>query len=155
MLFSVLQVVALVVAGPMVGNELCVGLFLHPTLRHLPDDLHAPTRRAFAALFGRIMPFWYIATLLLSVAVTWMGPSFSSVSGKLFLGSSLLWLLAIVFTVIFPAPLNSRIAAWQLESLPQTWRSDAQRWDGWHAIRMVMLVSALVCLTAGTVVSHG
>lgn len=138
----------------MVGNELNVALFLHPTLAKLSDDLHAPARRAFAALLGRVMPFWYAAVLLLTVAVTWMGPPFDSTSGRLFLASSVLWLVAIVYTVIFPAPLNSKIAAWQLQALPPTWQSEGQRWDRLHAFRMVILFVALICLIAGSVFSY-
>jgi hypothetical protein len=120
MLYHVLLAVTILLAGLMVGNELAVGLFLHPTLAHLADGLHAPTRRAFAALFGRVMPFWYAAVALLTIAVTWLDPPLRSMDGKLLLASSVLWVIAIVYSVIFPAPLNSRIAAWQLQSLPAT-----------------------------------
>jgi hypothetical protein len=146
MLYHVLLAVTILLAGLMVGNELAVGLFLHPTLAHLADGLHAPTRRAFAALFGRVMPFWYAAVALLTIAVTWLDPPLRSMDGKLLLASSVLWVIAIVYSVIFPAPLNSRIAAWQLQSLPATWQSDRRRWDHLHAFRMVLLLLAYLCL---------
>ncbi len=153
MVWDVLQTIALLAAGLMVGNELTVSLFLHPTLHRLPDEVHAPARRAFAKLFGRVMPFWYTAVLLLSIAVTWIGPSFRSTAGRLLLTASLLWVVAIVYTLIFPAPLNARIAAWNLQTLPASWRTDCQRWDRLHAIRMVILMAALVCLTVGLLIS--
>ncbi|MGA2904097.1 MAG: DUF1772 domain-containing protein [Candidatus Korobacteraceae bacterium] len=153
MLYAVLQVVTIVAAGLMVGNELAVAAFLHPTLRRLPDDVHAPARIAFAGLFGWVMPFWYALVLLLTAATFYAGPALSSITGKLLLTSSVLWLLAIVFSLIFPAPLNSRIAAWQVKALPATWRSDALRWDRLHALRMGILFAALVCLVASAVAS--
>jgi uncharacterized membrane protein len=152
-MYCTLEVVTILLAGLMTGNELAVAVFLHPTLAKFPHDLHVRARRAFAALFGRVMPFWYAAVFLLTAAVTWIGPPFTSTSGKLLLASSVLWLLAIVYSLIFPAPLNSRIAAWQLQSLPPTWRSEAQRWDRLHALRMAVLLAALVCLIAGSVLS--
>lgn len=154
MLYRLLQIVTILVSGLMVGNELAVALFFHPTLAKFSDDLHAPARRAFAALLGRVMPFWYAAVFLLTALLAWTGPPFSSNSDRLFLTSSVLWLLAIVYTLIFPAPLNSKIAAWQLQSLPATWKSDGHRWDRLHALRMVILFAALICLIAGSVLSY-
>ena len=155
MVSGVLQTIALLAAGLMVGNELSVSWFLHPMLHRLPDDAHVPARRAFAKLFGQVMPFWYAAVLLLSIAVTWIGPSFHSTAGRFLLTASLLWLVAIVYSVILPAPLNARIAAWNLQDLPASWRTDCQRWDRLHAIRMGILMAALVCQVVGVLISGG
>ncbi len=152
MVYAALLILTIVLAGLMVGNELTVAVFLHPTLRRMPDNLYAPARRSFAALFGRAMPFWYVAVFLLTAAVTWIGPPLSTVDGKLLLASLILWLLAIVYTLIFPAPLNSKIAHWQLQSLPADWKAQGVRWDHYHALRMVMLVAALTCSVVAAVV---
>ena len=140
--YKILQVLTIAVAGFMVGNELTVAAFLHPSLRRLPDDMHARVRRDFAVLFGRVMPFWYVAVALLSIVLAWMGPSFGSASGRLLLAATILWLVTIVYTLILPAPLNSRIAAWPLESLPVDWQAQGKRWIRSHSIRMFMLVAA-------------
>ena len=149
--YKILQVLTITLAGFMVGNELSVAAFLHPSLRRLPDDMHARVRRDFAVLFGRFMPFWYTGVALLSIAAAWMGPPFRSTAGRLLLAAAILWLVTIVYTVILPKPLNSRIAAWLLESLPVDWQAQSKRWDRFHAIRMVMLVAAFVCLVMGVV----
>ena len=145
----VLDVLTILAAGLMTGNELTVALFLHPTLSGLPDAVHATAARAFARLFGRVMPLWYALVLLLSVAETWLHWPLTSLGTRLLLTSSVLWLLTIVFTVIFPVPINNRVAVWDLENLPQNWRVERQRWDRLHAIRVAMLLIALVCLIAG------
>jgi Domain of unknown function (DUF1772) len=152
MLYEVLVVLTIVLAGLLVGTELSVALFLHQTLRHFPDDLHARARRDFAELFGRLMPFWYATVALLSVALTWRGPSFHEASGQLLLASTVLWLLTIAYSILLPAPLNSRIAAWQLESVPSDWMAQERRWDTFHAIRMIILVAAFLCLIVGAVI---
>jgi len=151
MLYEILLVSTIALAGLLVGNELSVALFLHPTLRHFPDSLHARARRDFAGLFGRIMPFWYAAVALLSIALTWLGPPLHSMSGKLFLASTVLWLLSIIYSIVLPAPLNSRIAAWQLESVPPNWMAQERRWDTFHAIRMFVLVAAFLCVIVAAV----
>lgn len=151
--YKILQVLTITLAGFMVGNELTVAAFLHPSLRGLTDNMHARVRRDFAVLFGRIMPFWYTAVALLSIVLTWMGPSFASTSGKLLLTATILWLVTIVYTLILPAPLNSRIAAWPLESMPSGWQAQGKRWDRLHGIRMLLLVAAFLCLAASFVVN--
>jgi len=152
MWYRILEITALLVSALMVGNELTVAVFLHPTLKRLPGEDPA-ARRAFACLFGRAMPFWYAAVLLLTAATFFLGPPFSSVNSKLLLAATVLWAIAIIFSVIWPAPLNSRIAAWNVRSLPPDWRQQSQRWDRLHAIRMVVLLAALVCLIVGAVIA--
>ena len=65
---EVLDVVAIIVAGLMVGSELAIAAFVHPTLDKLPDDVHLPAASAIARVMGTAMPFWYILTLLLTLA---------------------------------------------------------------------------------------
>jgi len=52
-----LNVVAIIVAGLMVGSELAIAAFVHPTLDRLPDNVHLPVASALARVLGRSMPF--------------------------------------------------------------------------------------------------
>jgi hypothetical protein len=63
-----LNVVAIIVAGLMVGSELAIAAFVHPTLDRLPDNVHLPAASALARVLGRFMPFWYILVFLLTLA---------------------------------------------------------------------------------------
>ena len=56
---EILNAVSIVIAGLMVGNELAIAAFVHPTLDRLPDDVHLPASIALARLLGMFMPFWY------------------------------------------------------------------------------------------------
>ncbi|HLV02498.1 MAG TPA: hypothetical protein VKZ59_14605 [Acidobacteriota bacterium] len=64
-----IEVTALVVAGTMVGNEFAVAAFIHPNPSRQNDQTHAHSAQALARTFGRIMPPWYAASLLLNIAV--------------------------------------------------------------------------------------
>ena len=55
-IMEVLNVVAIIVAGLMVGNELAIAAFVHPTLDKLPDDVHLPAASALARVLGSFMP---------------------------------------------------------------------------------------------------
>src|SRR5438046_9631752 len=110
MIMEVLNVIAIIVAGLMVGSELSIAAFVHPTLCRLPDAVHLPAASALARVLGRFMPFWYVLVFLLSLAevlTQWHQ------SGRLpgWIGASaILWVLAIVFTVTTLVPINNRIA---------------------------------------------
>jgi hypothetical protein len=55
-MMEALNVVAIIVAGLMVGSELAIA-FVHPTLDKLPDDVHLPVASALARVQGRLCRF--------------------------------------------------------------------------------------------------
>jgi hypothetical protein len=67
-MMEVLNVVAIIVAALMVGSELAIAAFVHPTLDKLPDDVHLPVASALARVMGTAMPIWYILVFLLTLA---------------------------------------------------------------------------------------
>ena len=128
------------------GNEFSVGAFIHPSLSHNDAERFLPAIQAFARLFGKIMPFWMSATLLLHVVLlvlTWHWPGLSTV---LLCVATLLWLAIIVFSLVGPVPINNRVKDWNLQHLPPDWREQRRRWDQLHAIRVVMMALAFVAL---------
>jgi len=56
-IMEVLNVVAIVVAGLMVGCELSIAAFIHPTLETLREEVHLPAASAIARVMGAAMPF--------------------------------------------------------------------------------------------------
>ena|ERR1700754_3424618 len=144
-----LPAISIIVAALMVGNELTVAAFQHPALYRLPDTAHAPAAQAFARLFGRVMPPWYALTLLLTLVNLWIMWSFSDGVRQLLLASATLWIVSILYTLVFPLPINNRICRWDLSALPSNWKEERRRWDGYHWLRVVILLAALLCLILG------
>ena len=148
-MMEVLNVAGIVVAGLMVGCELAIAAFVHPTLDKLPDDVHLPAASALAGVLGRFMPFWYNLTLLLTLAevvIRWRQ------SGRLpiWIGiSAVLWMLAIVYTVIVLVPVNNRIKSWEKSTPPPDWKTYRRRWDMHHRWRVVLLTIAFASLIVG------
>ena len=61
-----LNVGAIIVAGLMVGSELAIAAFVHPTLDRLPDNVHLPVASALARVLGdscRFGTFLYFCLL--------------------------------------------------------------------------------------------
>jgi uncharacterized membrane protein len=148
-MLEVLNVVAILVSGAMVGNEFAIAAFVHPSFAKIPDSAHQAAASSLAHLLGRVMPFWYALVLLLSVAdaaLRWR--NFQQVDIWI-LASSALWGVAIVYTIIWLVPINNRVASWTPDYSPPGWREDRKRWDVLHRWRTALLFAALLCLIAG------
>jgi uncharacterized membrane protein len=147
-----LYTLAIVASGLMVGNELAVSAFVHPRLRALDDRSHAAGAQALARIYGAVMPFWYATVLLLTVlTAATMRPAWSG-RAWLAVASALLWFCAIVFTLLGPVRINNEVISWDLRALPTDWKSRRQQWDRLHAVRVCILVAALVCLVVACLI---
>ncbi len=129
MIMEVLNVIAIIVAGLMVGSELSIAAFVHPTLDRLPDAVHLPAASALAEVLilwhqsGRL-PIW-IAT------------------------SAILWALASLYSVTTLVPINNRIVSWAKVTPPADWKTFRSRWDLLHRWRVVLLTIAFAFLIVG------
>jgi len=133
----------------MTGNELAVSLFVNPAIDHLQLREQAQILKLLAADLGRVMPFWYVASLLLLFAEVWMHwhePAFPWL-----LAATILWMATILFTVTTLVPINNRVAALDLDALPANWKQEHTKWDRLHRLRIVLLIAATACLTYGLV----
>ena len=146
-----LNVVAIIVAGLMVGSELAIAAFVHPTLDRLPDNVHLPVASALARVLGRFMPFWYILVFLLTLAEVLFQWHQSSRLPIWIATSAILWALAIVYTITALVPINNRIASWEKVAPPADWKTFRCRWDMLHRWRVALLTIAFAFLIVGVV----
>ena len=144
-----LNVFAIVVAGLMVGCELAIAAFIHPTLDRLPDDAHLPAASAIARVLGTVMPLWYAIGFLLILAEAIIEWRQSGILPIWFATSAILWMLAIVYTITTLVPINNRIASWEKSTPPPDWKTYRRRWDMHHRWRVVLLTIAFAFLIAG------
>jgi uncharacterized membrane protein len=144
---EVLSTVAIIVAGLMVGSELAIAAFVHPTFNKLPDDVHLPAASALARVTGTVMPIWYTLVFMLTLAevlLQWHQ------SGRLPIWiaiSAVLWILAILYSVTALVPINNRIKS----NPPPDWKTYRRKWDLLHRWRVVLLTIALTFLIVGFV----
>ena len=96
---EILKVVAVIVAGLMVGNELAVAMFVHPTLDRLPDAVHLPAANALVRVMGKFMPFWYILVFLLTLAEVLIQRNQSGRLPVWIATSAISWVLASVYSI--------------------------------------------------------
>ncbi len=142
-----IDLVAVLVTLLLTGIELSVGVFVHPVLSQLPDAAHAAAAKPLARVFGRVMPFVYGAALL-SVVGSLLTRAVGTGSWWACLSAAALLGVTIPFSLIRLVPINSRVAAWDLNALPDGWKEDRRRWDRYHAVRLVALVLASATMSA-------
>ena len=150
-MMEVLNVIAIIVAGLMVGSELAIAAFVHPTLDRLPDNVHLPVASALARVLGKFTPFWYILVFLLTLAEVLFQWRQSSRLPVWIATSAILWALASLYSITALVPINSRIASWERVAPPADWKTYRSRWDLLHRWRIVLLTMAFAFLVVGVV----
>ncbi len=150
-MIEVLNVVAIIVAGLLVGSELSIAAFVHPTLDWLPDNVHLPAASALARVLGRYSPFWYILVFLLTSAEVYSQWRQSGHLPIWLITSAILWALAIVYSITALVPINNRIASWDKVAPPTNWKTFRRRWDLLHRWRVALLTIAFASLVVGVI----
>jgi uncharacterized membrane protein len=147
---SVLAVISTIVVGLMVGVEFAVAFVINPILLRLPAGASLAARSDGARMLGRAMPFWYIGSLILTVAlavVTW-----GTTTATTALVAAVLLAVSVVMSIALLVPINNRSKTWTAENHPDDWREQSQRWDRLHYGRVAIIVAAfaLVAVAATT-----
>ncbi len=148
----VVLVVVIIVVGLMCGSELNVAAFGHPTLNRQPLEAHILVRSSFASLLGRVMPFWMAGSTLLNLLLLLPFVHLSGTAWRLAAGALALQVLAVVFSLLGPVPINNRIARWKPDAFPPDWAAQEHRWDLYHWARTAGLIVAFALLTLSAVV---
>ena len=147
-----LQLLAVVVLGLMCGSELNVAAFAHPTFNRQPLQAHILVRSSFAALFGKVMPFWMAGSTLLNLLLLLPFENLNKSAWNLAAIAFAIQVFAVVFSLVAPVPINNRIAKWTPASLPNDWKAQEHRWDLYHWFRTCGLIVAFAILVLSVAV---
>jgi uncharacterized membrane protein len=147
-----LQLIAVIVLGLMCGSELNVAAFAHPILNRQSLEVHIPMRSSLAVLFGRVMPFWMAGSTLLNLLLLLPFEHLSESAWRFAAVAFAIQVLAVVFSLVGPVPINNRIAKWTPESVPEDWQAQEHRWDQYHWLRTSGLIIAFAILVESVAV---
>jgi uncharacterized membrane protein len=139
----ILDLITVLCLGLMIGNELCLSLFVNPALWKLDSSPQAKAVSLLARSLGKVMPFWYALCLLLLIAEAY-GRRHSAHIHFLYAALAI-WAIVIIYSVSLLVPINRRIAELRSESPFPEWRSKHVRWDALHRWRIFMLTTAMAC----------
>src|SRR5258706_11449991 len=112
-----LQLLAVLVLGLMCGSELNVAAFAHPTLERQPLEVHVLMRSSLAALLGQVMPFWMASSALLNLLLLLPFEHLTPSAWNLTAFAFAIQVLALVFSLVGPVPINKQIVTWKTTSL--------------------------------------
>jgi Domain of unknown function (DUF1772) len=146
---SYLQILAVWELGLMCGSELSVAAFAHPVLKLQLLDAHIAVRASLARLFGRVMPLWMAGSTLLNLFLVLPFHRLKSPVWRPNVIALAIQVLAVLFSLVGPVPINSRVAKWTPGSLPGDWQEQERRWDLYHWLRTCGLIVAFLLLSLG------
>lgn len=129
------------------GVELCVAALVNPIFDRLPGDGAVAGRADGARVMGRLMPWWYAVSLVLTVSLAATTQSALAAAGAALLA------LSVVMSVTVLVPINNLTRTWTPESAPSDWRMRVRRWDRWHYVRVAVIAAGFISLAISTVAS--
>ncbi|MGP3978168.1 anthrone oxygenase family protein [Streptomyces sp. 8N114] len=144
---NALAVVTVVVVGLLVGVEFAVGVFFNPILDRLPDNGGLAGRSDGARVLGKVMPVWYIGSVVLGVL--WAALAWGGAAAGLVTAATALLVLSVLMSIVLLVPIASRGARWTPESVPADWKQQIGRWDRFHYVRIGVIVTAFALMVVG------
>jgi uncharacterized membrane protein len=133
----------------LTGNEFALAAFIHPSLSRQDHRSNLSAIQLFAHLYGGVMPIWMAVTTVLHIFVCVMSWFYSQSAFPWLCVAALIWVVVILFSLIFPVPLNNQVKQWDLNHLPSDWERVRSRWDFYNWFRVMLLMSAFVLLSVG------
>lgn len=144
---NLLNVATTLSIGLMTGAEFAVSAFVNPVLFKLSLAARAEATRLFGRLLGTVMPFWYIANLLLLLSVTIIHRHSSLI---VWLGVAVaFWGTAIALSLVSLVPINNRLVRTDADGWPEGAQREQRKWDALHRVRVFALAVAMVFFLAG------
>jgi hypothetical protein len=143
-MLTALAVISATVVGTMVGVEFAVAVFVNPMLLRLPAGAALQARADGARVLGRVMPFWYVGSLILTAglaAATW-GRSATGAGAAA--AAAALLAVSVVMSVALLVPIAKRSATWTAGDHPADYREQQQRWDRLHYARVAIIIAGFV-----------
>lgn len=98
-----------------------------------------------------VMPFLMPAAILSMLPVLVISFQDLPKTFYLTLGGFVLFLLALLVTLIVEVPIDNQIKRWTATALPDNWRQLRDRWETFHVVRTVVSVVGLVLLLIGAI----
>jgi hypothetical protein len=147
---DILAFIALTLTGFTSCAEFGSYAFVHPVIRHLPQEQHIRVEQGLLKTFGRVMPVLMTLCVILSVSYA---ISLNSVEGTARIvrwASAALFIAALVSTIIFNVPVNLATGRWNADNPPEKWKETRNHWEFFQGLRSWLLLIGFVLLCLAT-----
>ena len=146
MTFDVLEFVTLVITGFTSCTEFGSYAFVHPVIRRLPPEHHVFVEKGLLRTFGRVMPVLMVLCPVLSIAYATQASAGLGAPIGIRWMSVIVFVAALIFTVLFNVPINLATRRWNPKDPPQNWKETRNRWELFQGIRSWLLLVGFVLL---------
>jgi hypothetical protein len=136
---AVLEVVGLVLAGLLAGEELIVRWGIQPALRGLGDRAHVEARVALVRSLRIAVPILMLPTVITAVAVL-----IGEASAFRWAGTALL-VAFLLFSFLGTVPINMKVIDWRADAPPADWRATVRRWERIDVFRSSAAILSFIC----------
>jgi len=147
-----LAFIALTITGFTSCAEFGSYAFVHPVIRHLPQEHHIRVEQGLLKTFGRFMPVLMTLCVILSFSYAISLHSIEGAARIVRWASATSFIAALVSTIVFNVPINLATGRWNAENPPKNWKETRNRWEFFQGLRSWLLVIGfvLLCLAAST-----
>ena len=129
--------------GPWLALSRSIGTFKPEVFLDVVDRLNGN----MAGLMTVLTP----AGLLSIVPVLFLSYSERPVTFYLNLAGFILFLVALLVTVLIEVPIVKQINGWTVATLPTNWTQLRDRWSSFHIVRVVAGIGGVALLVAGAI----
>lgn len=144
---DVLGFVTLIVTGFVSCAEFGSYAFVHPVIRHLPQEHYIRVEQGLLKTFGRVMPVLMPLCAILSIAYAVYTQEPQDTAGIIRWMSAVSFIAASMFTIGFNVPINLATGKWDAENPPSNWQEMRNRWEFFQGVRSWLLLIGFVLLS--------
>ena len=143
---DILGFTAVTITGFTACAEFGSYAFVHPVIRHLPQEHHIQVEQGLLRTFGRVMPVLMTLSVILAISYA---VSLNGVEGTARIvrwASAVSFIAALVSTIIFNVPTNIATGRWNADNPPEKWKETRNRWEFFQGLRSWLLLIGFVLL---------
>lgn len=148
---QVLEFIGLVVTGFTSCAEFGSYAFVHPVIRRLPQEHHVSVEKGLLRTFGRVMPVLMTLCVVLSLGYAIQLGAAQGMANIVRWVAALVFIAALVSTLIFNVPINLATGRWDPENPPLDWKQTRNRWEFFQGVRSWLLLIGFILLCLAVV----
>jgi uncharacterized membrane protein len=151
---NLLEFIGLVITGFTSCAEFGSYAFVHPVIRRLPREHHVSVEKGLLKTFGRVMPVLMTLCVVLSFAYAVQLRAAQGIASIVGWAAALVFLTALVSTLIFNVPINLATGRWDPQNPPPDWKQTRNRWEFFQGFRSWQLLTGFILLCLAVALRH-
>ena len=138
-------------------SAMVAGIFCGPWVA-LTRSLSAFNPALFLAIVNRMsrnlapaMTILMPAAVLSMVPILFISYRYQPSTFFLTLAAAILFIVALLVTVIVEVPIVKQIETWKVATMPGNWQQLRDRWQAFHVVRIVVSLAGLILVVTGAI----